>query len=145
MLNPTASGGPVLPGPEFAGPERIGQIAVLVADIDRAVAFYANVLGLRLLFRAPPSLAFFDCGGVRLMLTPDEGSDPPGRGGIVYYVVPDLAAAYAALCSRGVAFLDAPHRIARLADHELWMAFCRDSEGNMLGLMSEVPLPGPRS
>ena len=79
------------------------------------------------------------------MLTREEGSDLAARGGIiyyvVYYVVPDLAAAHAALGSRGVAFLDAPHRIARLADHELVMAFCRDSEGNLLGLMSEVPLP----
>jgi methylmalonyl-CoA/ethylmalonyl-CoA epimerase len=127
--------------PEYAGPLRIGQIAVPVADLERAIAFYADVLGLRLLFRAPPGLAFFDCGGVRLMLGRPEGAAGSGPGGVIYYVVPDLPAAYAALRARGVTFLDAPHLIARLPDHELWMAFCRDSEGNLLGLMSEVPVP----
>jgi predicted enzyme related to lactoylglutathione lyase len=141
LLNPKPAADPVPSESEFAGPQRIGQIAVPVADLERAIAFYAEVLGLRFLFRAPPGLAFFDCGGVRLMLTREEGSDLSARGGIIYYVVPDLAAAHAALGRRGVAFLDAPQRIARLADHELWMAFCRDSEGNLLGLMSEVPLP----
>jgi methylmalonyl-CoA/ethylmalonyl-CoA epimerase len=128
------------PLPGYTPPVRVGQIAVPVVDLDRAVSFYAGVLGLRLLFRAPPGLAFFDCGGVRLMLSRPEGSAPPGPGGIIYYVVPDLAAAHAALAARGVEFLDAPHLIARLPDHELWMAFCRDSEGNLLGLMSELPL-----
>jgi methylmalonyl-CoA/ethylmalonyl-CoA epimerase len=127
--------------PGYTPPVRIGQIAVPVVDLDRAISFYADVLGLRLLFRAPPGLAFFDCGGVRLMLSRPEGSTPPGPGGIIYYVVPDLAAAHAALAGRGVEFLDAPHLVARLPDHELWMAFCRDSEGNLLGLMSELPLP----
>jgi methylmalonyl-CoA/ethylmalonyl-CoA epimerase len=86
-------------------------------------------------------LAFFDCGGVRLMLGRPEGSEGSGPGGVIYYVVPDLQAAYTALRVRGVTFLDAPHLIARLPDHELWMAFCRDSEGNLLGLMSEVAAP----
>ena len=104
--------------------------------------FYGDVLGLRLLFRAPPGLAFLDCGGVRLMLSLPEGPDGPRQAGIVYYVVPDLEASYRALSGRGVAFLDAPHLVARMPDHELWMAFCRDSEQNLLALMSEVR-PGP--
>jgi methylmalonyl-CoA/ethylmalonyl-CoA epimerase len=120
-------------------PLRVGQIAVPVMDLDRAIGFYRDVLGLRFLFRAPPGLAFFNCGGVRLMLGRHE--DEESRAAIIYYVVPDLPAAHLALSARGVAFLDAPHLIARLPDHELWMAFCRDSEGNLLGLMSEVPLP----
>jgi methylmalonyl-CoA/ethylmalonyl-CoA epimerase len=120
------------------GPIRIGQIAIPVSDLDRAVRFYGDALGLRLLFRAPPGLAFFDCGGVRLMLSQPEGPDAPRQAGIVYYVVADLDATYRALLSRGVAFLDAPHCVARLPDHELWMAFCRDSEQNLLALMSEV-------
>ena len=127
--------------PAPTAPTRIGQVAIPVADLDRAVRFYGDVLGLRLLFQAPPGLAIFDCGGVRLMLSRPEGPEAPRTAGLVYYVVGDLTATYRALLERGAAFLDAPHRIARLPDHDLWMAFCRDSEGNLLGLMSEVP-PG---
>jgi methylmalonyl-CoA/ethylmalonyl-CoA epimerase len=123
---------------ERGGPTRIGQIAIPVGDIDRAVRFYGDVLGLRLLFRAPPALAFFDCGGVRLMLGPPDGPDAPRQAGVVYYVVGDLDATYRTLSGRGVAFLGPPHRVARLPDHDLWMAFCRDSEQNLLALMSEV-------
>jgi methylmalonyl-CoA/ethylmalonyl-CoA epimerase len=118
--------------------ERIGQIAIPVADLERAVAFYSEVLGLRLLFRAPPGLAFFDCGGVRLMLSRPEGVDTPARAGILYYVVPDMMAAHGALVARGVTFVEAPRPVARLPDHDLWLALCRDSEGNLLALMSEV-------
>jgi methylmalonyl-CoA/ethylmalonyl-CoA epimerase len=120
------------------GPTRIGQIAIPVSDLDRAVRFYGDALGLRLLFRAPPGLAFFDCGGVRLMLSLPEGPDAPRQTGVVYYVVADLDATYRTLSGRGVAFLGAPHCVARMPDHELWMAFCRDSEQNLLALMSEV-------
>jgi methylmalonyl-CoA/ethylmalonyl-CoA epimerase len=121
--------------------ERIGQIAIPVADLERAVAFYSDVLGLRLLFRAPPGLAFFDCGGVRLMLSRPEGADTPARAGILYYLVPDIRAAHAVLVGRGVIFVQAPQPVARLPDHELWLALCRDSEDNLLALMSEVRLP----
>jgi methylmalonyl-CoA/ethylmalonyl-CoA epimerase len=117
---------------------RVGQIAIVVRDLDRAVRFYRDLLGLPLLFQAPPALAFFDCGGVRLMLTPPEGPEE-GRGtSILYYVVDDIAAAHAALAARGVGFYNPPRLIARMPDHELWMAAFRDSEGNLLELMSEV-------
>jgi methylmalonyl-CoA/ethylmalonyl-CoA epimerase len=129
------SGGP--------GIERIGQIAIPVGDLERAVAFYSDVLGLRLLFRAPPGLAFFDCGGVRLMLSRPEGADVPARAGILYYVVPDIRAAHTALVERGVIFVKVPQPIARLPDHELWLALCHDSEDNLLALMSEVRPPSP--
>jgi methylmalonyl-CoA/ethylmalonyl-CoA epimerase len=126
---------------EPTAPSRIGQLAIPVADLDRAVRFYGETLGLRLLFRAPPSLAFFDCGGVRLMLSPPEGPGAPRETGVIYYVVADLDATYQALSARGVTFLDLPHFVARLPDHELWMTFCRDSEQNLLALMSEVRPP----
>jgi methylmalonyl-CoA/ethylmalonyl-CoA epimerase len=125
-------------------PTRIGQIAIPVGDLDRAVRFYGDVLGLRLLFRAPPGLAFFDCGGVRLMLGLPEGPGAPRQAGVVYYVVADLEATYRTLRGRGVTFLDSPHLVARMPDHELWMVFCRDTEQNMLALMSEVPTPPAR-
>ena len=119
------------------GLSQIGQIAVPVADIDRAVAFYRDVLGMKFLFQAPPGLGFFDCGGVRLML--DAPAKASGQSGcsIIYYRVPDLDEAYAALTGRGVAFEAKPHLIAKLPDHELWMAFLRDPDGNLLALMSE--------
>ncbi len=124
------------------GLSRIGQIAVPVADLDRAIAFYRDTLGMTFLFRAPPGLAFFDCSGVRLMLDlPEAGQDGRSRSGsIIYYRVPDIQATYGALKSRGVLFVDEPHRIARMPDHELWMCFLKDTEGNTLGLMAEKPL-----
>ena len=127
--------------PASVTPQRIGQIAIPVEDVDRAAAFYADVLGLRLLFRAPPGLAFFDCGGVRLMLSRPEGSEGSG-GGVIYYLVTDLDAAHGTLVARGVEIVQPPHLIARLPDHDLWMAFCRDTEGNLLGLMSEIRTAG---
>jgi methylmalonyl-CoA/ethylmalonyl-CoA epimerase len=127
----------------FDRPARIGQVAVPVMDLDRAVTWYETVLGLRLLFRAPPGLAFLDCGGVRVMLSRPEKPDDGSRASVLYYVVPDLPAAHAALAARGADLVDRPHLVARLPDHDLWMAFCRDSEGNLLGLMSEVALGGP--
>lgn len=131
-----------VPGP---GISRVGQIAVPVRDLDRAVAFYRDVLGLRLLFQAPPGLAFFDCGGVRLMLTLPEGPGQDRASSVIYYLVDDIQAAWTAVTARGAkpAFAGAPepHLIARLPDHDLWMAFVEDGEGNVLGLMSEVRPP----
>jgi methylmalonyl-CoA/ethylmalonyl-CoA epimerase len=127
---------------------RIGQIAVPVDDLDRAVAFYRDVLGLRLLFQAPPGLAFFECGGVRLMLSRPEGPNASRQSSVIYYVVDDIAAAWTAMTARGATPGAAggqaePHLIAKLPDHDLWMAFVQDSEGNLLGLMSEVRPPAP--
>ncbi len=116
---------------------QIGQIAIPVTDIDRAIAFYRDTLGMRFLFRAPPGLGFFDCGGVRVMLDGPAAAQA-GRSSVVYYKVPDLDAAFANLSARGVVFEADPHLIARLPDHELWMAFLRDPDANLLALMSEV-------
>jgi catechol 2,3-dioxygenase-like lactoylglutathione lyase family enzyme len=117
---------------------QIGQIAVPVRDIDRAVAFYRDVLGMRLLFRAPPALAFFDAGGVRLMLDRPEKPEFAHHSSVLYFKVDDINASHDALLARGVKFEDAPHLIAKLPDHDLWMTFFRDSEENMLALMCEV-------
>jgi methylmalonyl-CoA/ethylmalonyl-CoA epimerase len=122
-------------------PTRIGQIAVNIKDLDRAVAFYRDVLGLAFLFQAPPSLAFFDCGGVRLMLSPPEGPEHDHPGSVIYYVVENIQAAYAGILARGAESAGEPHMIAKMPDHDLWMAFVKDSEGNLVGLMSEVRPP----
>jgi methylmalonyl-CoA/ethylmalonyl-CoA epimerase len=116
----------------------IGQIALVVKDLARAVEFYRDRLGMRFLFQAPPSLAFFDCDGIRLMLSPPEKpEDEAGAASVLYFKVNDIAAVHADLERKGVAFLQAPHLIARMPDHELWMAFFSDSEGNTLALMEE--------
>lgn len=116
----------------------IGQISMNARDLGRAVAFYRDQLGLPLLFEVPPKMAFFDCGGVRLMLSLPESAEYDHPGSVLYFTVPDIQAAYADLSARGVTFAGAPHLIARMPDHELWMAFFRDPEGNTLALMSEV-------
>ena len=115
---------------------RLHQISMRVHDVDRAVRFYRDALGLPFMFEAPPRLAFFNCAGVRLMLsTPEPGFDHPGS--VLYFAVDDISAAWALLVSRGVAFRDQPHKIATLADREVWLAEFQDSEGNTLALMSE--------
>jgi methylmalonyl-CoA/ethylmalonyl-CoA epimerase len=113
----------------------IGQIAILVKDVARATAFYREKLGIKYLFAAG-NLAFFDCGGIRLML--DKPERPDMGTSVIYFKVPEINEAYEEMRSRGVEFEDKPHLIARLPDHELWMTFFRDSEGNLLSLMSEL-------
>lgn len=120
------------------GLDQIGQIAVPVGDIERAIAFYRDTLGMRFLFQAPPGLGFFDCAGVRLMLDAPAKAQGESYSSVIYYKVPDLRAAFEALSARGVSFEAKPHVIAKLSDHELWMAFFRDPDGNLLALMSEV-------
>jgi methylmalonyl-CoA/ethylmalonyl-CoA epimerase len=119
------------------GLSEIGQIAVNVHDLKRATAFYRETLGMKFLFEVP-NMAFFDCGAVRLMLGTAERPEFDHPASVIYYRVADLQQAYQVLRSRGARFEGAPHLIARLPDHELWMAFLRDSENNLLALMSEV-------
>jgi methylmalonyl-CoA/ethylmalonyl-CoA epimerase len=116
---------------------RIGQIAVNAHDLPRAVAFYRDTLGMRLLFEVP-QMAFFDCGTVRLMVGLPSAPAFDHPASVIYYKVDDIAAAHSALVERGVTFVEPPHLVARLPDHELWLAFFRDTEKNVLALMSEV-------
>ena len=120
------------------GLDQIGQIAVPVSDIERAIAFYRDTLGMRFLFQAPPGLGFFACGGVRLMLDAPARAHAGQGGSVIYYKVSDIQAGFETLSGRGVVFEAKPHLIAKLPDHELWMAFFRDPDGNLLALMSEV-------
>ena len=115
----------------------IGQIAVNARDIARAAAFYRDRLGLKHLFSAG-TMAFFDAGGVRLMLSTPEKAEFDHPSSIIYFRVADIAAAHDALRGRGVRFRQEPRLLARMPDHELWMAFFEDSEGNVMALMSEV-------
>ena len=122
--------------PAIVNLEKIAQIAITVDDLARARNFYQNTLGLKFLFDAG-QLAFFQCGDVRLMLSTPEKPGPRG-GTILYYKVDDIQAAHAALKSRGAEFFQEPHLIARMPDHDLWMAFLNDTEGNTIGIMCEI-------
>lgn len=117
---------------------RIAQIAINVKDLERATEFYRSVLGMQFLF-ATPGLAFFDCGGIRLMLSPAEKPEFDHPASILYYKVADLQAAHRTLLDRGVRFEGEPHVVHCAADYDLWMAFLRDSEDNLLALMCETP------
>jgi methylmalonyl-CoA/ethylmalonyl-CoA epimerase len=121
------------------GITRLAQIAINIKDVDRAAAFYQDKLGLKLLFKAPPGMAFFDCGGVRLMLSLPEKPEFDHPSSILYFSVPQIQESYRKMKEAGVRFEDEPHFIARMPGHDLWMTFFRDSEGNLLALMSEVP------
>jgi methylmalonyl-CoA/ethylmalonyl-CoA epimerase len=115
----------------------IGQIALTVRDLDRATRFYRDTLGLPLLFQFP-GLAFFNCHGVRLMLSPGETPEKEPHGTVLYYRTDDLPAEFSRLRETGATVVREPHLIAKMPDHELWMAFFRDSEANLFGVMSEV-------
>jgi predicted enzyme related to lactoylglutathione lyase len=125
------------PAPSPVHLASLGQIALTVHDIDRAVTFYRDTLGVPHLFTVPPRLAFFDCAGIRLMLGLPEGNNPGHPGAILYFRVTGIEETHQSLVAQGVSFTDAPHLIARMPDHELWMAFFRDPDGNILALMEE--------
>lgn len=115
---------------------RIGQIAIVCKDVARATTFYRDTLGLRFLFSAGPTLSFFDCDGARLMLTTSEPEhDHPGS--ILYFFIKDIEGTHSELKNRGVSFIDTPHMIAQMPDHQLWLSAFTDSEGNTLALMEE--------
>ncbi|MGH9644236.1 MAG: VOC family protein [Terriglobales bacterium] len=118
--------------------QNIGQISIIVKDVERATAFYRDALGLKLLFTVP-SMAFFDCGGVRLMLGTASSPEYNHPISILYFRVADINAGHARLVEHGVEIVSPPRVIAPMPDHDLWMAAFKDSEGNVHQLMSEVP------
>ena len=115
----------------------IGQVAITVSDVAAAKAFYSEVLGLRFLFDAGPNLAFVAAGAVRIMLTTPQGHGAVGHNSVLYFRVHDVAAAYDSICERGARADTGPELVARMPDHELWLAFVRDPDGNLVGLMEE--------
>jgi methylmalonyl-CoA/ethylmalonyl-CoA epimerase len=119
------------------GLDQIGQIAVPVTDIERSIRFYRDNLGMRFLFQAPPGLAFFDLNGVRLMLD-GPAKAQAGNSSVIYYKVDDLQSAFKILLKRSVQFETEPHLIAKMPDHDLWMAFLRDPDKNLIALMCEI-------
>jgi methylmalonyl-CoA/ethylmalonyl-CoA epimerase len=126
------TGGKAMTG---VAPTRIAQVAVPVEDLERAKSFYRDVLGLEHLFDAPPGLVFFRCGETRLMLSRPENPESSGCS-ILYYGVDDVEAAHRTMTQAGVEFEEPPRCIAKVDGRDVWLAACRDSEGNILGLMS---------
>jgi methylmalonyl-CoA/ethylmalonyl-CoA epimerase len=116
----------------------IGQIALAVSDVDRAEAFFAEKLGLRKLYRFG-DLSFFDCAGVRLMLEKSRNADEIERSSVIYYRCADIKLTVLELQARGVSFTEKPHLIAKMEDHDLWMAFFKDPDGHTLAVMQEAP------
>jgi len=114
------------------------QIAVSVKEIDRATSFYRDVLGLPLLMTAP-NMAFFNCGGVRLYLDAGQGSEHTGStsGSLIYFRTPDIYALHAHAKTKNIVIHQEPQIIARMPDHDLWLMWIKDSEGNLLGVMEE--------
>lgn len=124
-------------GPEYSVQlNDIGQISLTVRDLKRAKDFYQKTLGMGFLFDAG-TMAFFQCGTIRLMIGLAEEAAAIG-GTIVYFKVQDIQTVHSVLEGRSVEFVQPPHLVARLPSHDLWMAFLKDTEGNTLGLMSEV-------
>ena len=117
---------------------QIGQIALAVADVDRAEAFYGGTLGLRKLYRFG-DLTFFDCAGVRLMIEKANAPDNIAHASVIYFRCADISLAVRALTQRGVTFTNNPQLIAKMDDHDLWMAFFADPDGHTLALMQEAP------
>jgi methylmalonyl-CoA/ethylmalonyl-CoA epimerase len=117
----------------------IGQIALTISDLDKSVAFYRDTLGLPHLFSAPPGLAFFACGSVRLMLSRPEKPDGERFGAAIYFKVADMDDTCRQLRDRHVIFEAEPHLVAKMQNHDLWMAFFRDPDRNLLALMCEKP------
>ena len=118
------------------GLARIGQIAINVHDLQRAEDWYRDVLGMKHLFSVP-KLSFFDCGGVRLMLGLPEAPEFDHPSSVLYFKVDDIHAAHKILAQRGAVFEGPPHLIAKMGTYDLWMGFFRDSENNLLAIMSE--------
>jgi predicted enzyme related to lactoylglutathione lyase len=127
---------PIPIGPTLS---QIGQIFVNVKDLERAIIFYRDTLGMTFLFQAPPNMAFFDCGGIRLMLGIADRPEIDHIASIIYYKVDDIERVYELFSGAGVEFIIKPHLVAQMPTYDLWLADFRDSEGNILALMSEVP------
>lgn len=115
---------------------KIGQIGIPVTDVERATAFYQEKLELPLLFKAPPGLAFFQCGDIRLMLDASSG-EHAGQGTVIYFKKEEMESWYHDKLKEGILFVRSPHLVAKMPDHELWMCFLKDPDGNLIGIMEE--------
>ena len=119
---------------------KVAQLLIPVDDFDKGIAFYRDVLGIPFLFAAPPQMAFFNCGGVRLLVGALPAGQSAQRGSAIYFQVPEIKAVYQDLVAKGVAFSAEPHVVHRTASYELWLAEFKDPDGNQLALMAETAI-----
>tara|TARA_B110000483_G_scaffold173014_1_gene204763 strand:- start:1342 stop:1857 length:516 start_codon:yes stop_codon:yes gene_type:complete len=127
--------------PDIPAPPSLGQVAITVSDVTAAKTFYKDILGLEFLFDAGPNLAFLQAGDVRVMLTIPQGHGEPGKNSVLYFKVAGIADRYAAIISAGATAEREPGLTAKMPDHDLWMGFVWDPDGNLVGLMEEVRPP----
>ncbi len=120
--------------------KKIGQIAIAITNLEKSAGFYKDILNLELLFEVPPNLAFFNCGGTRLMMTTLQGKEKDHNTSVIYYQVSDIHQTTERLENLGVLFDRKPQLAAKMADHELWIGFIRDPDQNLIGIMAELPL-----
>ena len=120
--------------------QEIGQIAITVSDVAKALTFYRDILGLQFLFQPAENLAFVAAGSVRIMLTTPQGAGEAGGNSILYFKVSGIESAHDAMVEKGALNERAPHLTARMPDHELWIGFLKDPDGNLVGLMEEKEL-----
>ena len=118
---------------------KIGQVAIAITDLAKSVHFYRDILGLELLFETPSGLAFFNCGGTRLMLTTLQGKEEDHKTSVIYYQVSDMESSVEQIKSKGAEFEREPQFATKMADHDLWIGFLRDPDNNLVGLMAEIP------
>ncbi|SRR5947207_3096510 len=120
----------------------VAQVLIPVEDFDRGTSFYRDVLGIPFLFAAPPQMAFFMCGSVRLLVGVMPAGQDAQRGSAIYFRVPDIQAVFSSLQAKGVQFMTNPHLVHRTPTSELWLAEFRDPDGNQLALIEEVKVEG---
>ena len=119
---------------------KVGQLLIPVENFEQGVAFYRDILGLPFLFAAPPQMAFFNCGGVRLLVGTSPPGQKPQRGSTIYFQISEIHALFSSLKAKGVRFVAEPHVVNRTPTSELWLAEFTDPDGNQLALMNEVAL-----
>ncbi|MDO8835666.1 MAG: VOC family protein [Vicinamibacterales bacterium] len=115
----------------------IGQVAITVSDVEAALAFYRDILGLSFLFSPGPQLAFLTAGDVRIMLTTPQGAGQVGANSVLYFKVSGIENRHAAIVARGATNEHSPRLAVKMPDHDLWLSFVRDPDGNLVGLMEE--------
>ena len=120
----------------------VTQIMIPIEDFERGVSFYRDILGIPFLFAAPPQMAFFMCGSVRLLVGVMPSGQAPQRGSAIYFKVSDIQSTYSELEAKGVLFVATPHVVSRSPKAEVWLAEFKDPDGNQLALMAEVPIDG---
>lgn len=115
----------------------LGQLAVTVENVDKSLEFYRDILGLKFLFSPSENLVFLQCGPTRIMLSTPQGAGEVGKNSIPYFTVSEIEKFYEQAITRGAVKEREPQFAAQMPDHELWIGFLKDPDGNLVGIMEE--------